>query len=130
MIKLYYNSKNSIGKQALAYVNSSKKDILAIDLSKTKLTGTQWIEIAENLGVLLSELVNQEHPNFRENYGGEQVNLNEDDWIKILTNSPETLKGCILMIDNAFYTINTPSAIASYLEPDTAGLDPQKPDVN
>lgn len=58
-LKLYYNSETSIGKQTLPYVEASEKEIVTIDISKTKVTGTQWVEIAGNLNLHISQLVNQ-----------------------------------------------------------------------
>ena len=42
-INLYYNAETNKGMQTLAYLESSEKKVLAIDLSKTKVTGTQWL---------------------------------------------------------------------------------------
>ncbi|MBQ0786450.1 MAG: hypothetical protein KBT69_03055 [Oceanihabitans sp.] len=130
MIKLYYSSNSSIGKQTLAYVTTSKKEILAIDLSKTKLTGTQWMEITEALNTSLSSLVNQNHPDFTKNYGEKEIHLSNEDWIKVLNKNPEVLKGSILMVNNSFYLLETPTAFIKHFEPDTAGLNPQKPNEN
>lgn len=41
LIKIYDNSKSSIGKQMYSYISVSYKDILAIDDIKTNVTGTQ-----------------------------------------------------------------------------------------
>ena len=49
-LTLYYSSENSLGKQVHAYVKSSGKDQLTIDISKTNITGTQWAELADGLG--------------------------------------------------------------------------------
>ncbi|WP_203458373.1 arsenate reductase family protein [Lacinutrix sp. WUR7] len=126
-IKLYYSSNSSLGKQTLAYVTASKKDVLAIDLSKTKLTGTQWIEIAEALHTPLSSLVNQKHPYFTQNYTEKGIHLGNEDWIKVLHKNPEVLKGSILIVDNSFYLLETPTDFLKHMEPDTAALHPQKP---
>jgi arsenate reductase-like glutaredoxin family protein len=129
-IKLYYSSNSSLGKQTLAYVTQSKKEILAIDLSKTKLTGTQWIEIAEALDTPLSSLVNQNHPDFTQNYTEKGIHLSSEDWIKVFHKNPEVLKGAILMVNNSFYLLETPTDFLKHLEPDSAGLNPQKPFKN
>ena len=48
--------QNSIGKQALAYLEDSKNKVFTIDVTKTKVSGTQWLEIFQNLsGDLVSE---------------------------------------------------------------------------
>lgn len=63
-INLYYNAETNKGMQTLAYLESSEKKVLGIDLSKTKVTGTQWTELAERLGKPIKELINTKHPDF------------------------------------------------------------------
>ena len=46
---LIYSSDNSIGKQAIAYLEDSKNKVFTIDVTKTKVSGTQWLEIFQNL---------------------------------------------------------------------------------
>ncbi len=58
-LNLYYNADSSIGMQTLAFVQASKKKVLAVDLSKTKVTGTQWAELADLLGIPIKDLINQ-----------------------------------------------------------------------
>ena len=59
---LYYNSASSIGKQCYGYVQASKKKVLGIDISKTKVTGTQWVELAENLNLKVKDLIGMKNP--------------------------------------------------------------------
>ncbi|MDO6489971.1 MULTISPECIES: hypothetical protein [unclassified Cellulophaga] len=115
-ITLIYNGDNSIGKQTVGYVESASKDILTKDTSKTKITGTQWAEIADNLQLSICNLVDQNHPNFIKIYGDEKVDITADDCIKILQNSPETLAYAILINGNEFHLIKTPSDVEKYLE--------------
>jgi arsenate reductase-like glutaredoxin family protein len=115
-IKLYYNSETSLGKQTLAYVEASDKKILTIDISKTKVTGTQWLEIADKLNVPISALVNQEHPDFVQNYGDKQVNLEQNDWLKLLEKHPIIIKCPIVINGNQFLQIKNPSDFAKYLD--------------
>ncbi|WP_452226050.1 arsenate reductase family protein [Lacinutrix cladophorae] len=123
-IKLYYNSKTAIGKQTLPYAQASNKKLLAIDLSKTKVTGTQWIEIAENLKMPLADLVHQKHPDFTKNYSEKNIDLNTEDWIKVLQKHPETLKCSILNIGNHYHLLETPSDFIKYMKPDSKALNP------
>ncbi|EGV44358.1 hypothetical protein BZARG_741 [Bizionia argentinensis JUB59] len=113
---LYYNSENTIGKQAYAYVSTSNRDVLAIDTSKTKVTGMQWLEIASRLKTSLSGLVNQEHPDFQNNYKTENASLSEEDWIKVLQNHPNSLRCPILVDGKNFHFIETPSEISKYFD--------------
>ncbi|MEO8934193.1 MAG: ArsC/Spx/MgsR family protein [Xanthomarina sp.] len=112
---LYYNSETSLGKQAYGYVQASNKKILAIDISKTKITGMEWLEISEKLHIKLSKLINQEHHDFKKNYTT-GISLNKEDWIKVLQKHPETLRCPILVNGKVFSLIETPSEIAKHLE--------------
>ncbi|MCX7547237.1 hypothetical protein OS188_04645 [Xanthomarina sp. F1114] len=114
-IILYYNSETPLGKQAYGFVQASSKKVLAVDISKTKITGTQWLEISENLHTILSKLVNQEHPDFKNNYGS-GISLDKEDWIKVLQNKPKTLRCPILVNGKEFHLIETPSQITKHLE--------------
>ncbi len=115
-IKLYYNSDSSLGKQTLAYIEGSEKKVLAIDISKTNPTSTQWAEIADNLNIRISELVNQEHPDFVKIYGDKKVNLEQHDWLKIIEKNPIVVTRPIIIYENKFIQIKSPSDSAKYLD--------------
>lgn len=116
-IKLYFNSKSSIGMQVEGYVMASNKKILTIDISKTKVTGTQWTELAHGLGVSISDLINKEHPDFTQNYG-ENVDLDDEDWLKVLENNPEVLSDPIAIVGHKYVQLHGPTDFLKYLEPD------------
>jgi arsenate reductase-like glutaredoxin family protein len=124
-IKLYYHSDNSLGKQTNAYVESSDKKILTIDISQTKVTGTQWIEIARNLGVTVDQLINKEHPDFSQNYN-DDADMNEDDWLKVLDKMPIVLTYPIAIIGKKFVQLKGPADFVKYMEPDSESIDGQK----
>ncbi|RLJ64479.1 arsenate reductase-like glutaredoxin family protein [Lacinutrix venerupis] len=124
---LYYNSETSLGKQSLPYTESSQQNIKTIDVSKTKITGTEWANITSKLNITISELVDQNHPDYKKNYG-DAVNLSEDDWIKILTANPETLSYSILVVNEDFHLIKSPSQIAKLLEKEDSNFDARNKD--
>lgn len=123
---LYYNSKTALGKQTLAYVESASKSINSIDISKTKVTGTQWTALAEALQLTIAELINTDHPNFKQNYKT-IPSLSQDDWIKVLTSSPETLKCPILFTGKDFHFVETPSMVANLLKIEGEDIDSRHP---
>ncbi|MFB9054323.1 hypothetical protein ACFFVB_14645 [Formosa undariae] len=114
-LTLIYSSESSVGKQTLAYANASDKKLLSIDISKTKVTGTQWAEIASKLGLKIGDLVDQEHPNYVKNFGDKGAILSSEDWIKILQNQPEVLKGCIVINGKKSLIITNPSDLVKHL---------------
>ncbi|WP_339708380.1 hypothetical protein [uncultured Kriegella sp.] len=122
-ITLFYSSENSIGKQTYAYVTPSEERILAIDVSKTKVTGTQWAEIASNLDISIGDLINQEHADFIEEYGTEKVDLDEHDWLRILEKKPSVLAFPIVIKGDFFLVIKSPSDYVKFIENDSAGID-------
>ncbi|PIB32377.1 hypothetical protein BFP78_11085 [Gaetbulibacter sp. 5U11] len=113
-ITFYYNSNSKVDKQTLAYVQDSLKKILTIDVSKTKVSDTQWAEIATKLNLTLADLVNKNHPDFTKNYNSDNV-LSEDDWIKVIQNNPDVIANAILVIEDKFYKIETPSQVRQLL---------------
>lgn len=117
-VKLYFHSGSSIGKQIEAYVSASERKVLTIDISKTKVTGTQWTELAAGLGIEISDLINKEHPDFVQNYG-EHVDLEAEDWLKVLDKHPEVLSTPVAIIGNRYVQLNSPSDFIKYFEPDS-----------
>lgn len=125
MIKLYYSSKSSIGKQTYSYLNASFKDLLAIDVTKTNVTGSQWKDIAEHLGINISDLVAKDCHEFTKLYDS-ATNLDDNGWINILDNSPEVLVYPIVIIGDQYIQIKNPSDIEKKLEPNSKGFDERK----
>ncbi len=125
-IKLYYHSENSLGKQTLAYVEASEKKLLAIDISQTKVTGTQWLELAKNLGIRVDELINKQHPDFSQHYD-ENADLAVEDWLKILDKMPNVLTYPIAIIGNKYVQLKSPADFVKFIEPDSKGIDIVEP---
>lgn len=119
---LFFHSESSLGKQSLAYLKSSDFDIRIIDISETKVTGTQWAEIAEKLNMNLSDLVAKDHPDFKSNYDT-STKLSSDDWIKVLQKHPKVLCCPVLINGENYHLIQTPSKIAKILEGEESAQD-------
>lgn len=115
-LNLYYNANSSIGMQTLAFVQASKKKVLAVDLSKTKVTGTQWAELADLLGISIKDLINTEHPDFIKLYGKDNDLEGDDDWIKVLQKNPSVVTQPILVNGNRAMQVNTPSDVMVFLD--------------
>ena len=122
-ITLYYNSESQIGKQGYAYSQSSDKKILGVDISKTKVTGTHWVELADNLGLQVHELIDVDHPDFIKQYGKDYLNMEEHDWLKILQHSPKLVNYPILIMGNTYHQLKSGADLKKYLEPNSAGIE-------
>tara|TARA_R110002051_G_C8673481_1_gene490778 strand:+ start:733 stop:1155 length:423 start_codon:yes stop_codon:yes gene_type:complete len=114
-LTLYYNAESTIGKQTYSYITASSKKINTIDISKEKVTGTQWAELADNLGIPLSDLIDKDHPKFVDTYGSQDVVLEENDWIKILQERPEVVSWPIVVNGTQFLHIKNPSDVVKYI---------------
>lgn len=122
-IIIYYHSGTSIGEQTHAYVQASEKKLLAIDIAKTNVTGTQWAELAQGLDKKIGDLVDQDHPRFKEQYGKENLDLVEHDWIRVLDNEPQLLRYPIIINGTEYIQVESAADFKKHLEPDSAGLD-------
>jgi arsenate reductase-like glutaredoxin family protein len=120
---LFYNSETSLGKQTLGYVESSERDIRTIDISKTEVTGTQWAELADGINIPIGELVDQDHPEFKEAYGSEEVNLDKHDWLRVLEKTPSVLAYPIAIQGKRYLAIKNPSDFTKFIEDDSAGIE-------
>lgn len=114
-LTLYYNSKSDLGKKSYAYLQTTDKEFLGIDVTKTKVTGTEWAEIADGLGVPISDLVNVESPEFIEIYGDSHPDMSPEDWIKILQKEPQLLKYPIALDGYDFKLVKTPTEFIQHL---------------
>lgn len=110
-ITLFYDPNTQRGKETLAYATAEGLAIQAIDLTKTELTGTQIKELASKLCMKVSELVNQDHPNYSNNF--EHHELSTEDWIKMIQHNPTIMKQPIAMHGEKTKLIETPTQIIS-----------------
>ena len=108
-ITLFYSSKSVRAKQTLVYAKAEGLEILEIDILKTKLTGTQIVELADRLHLEVADLVNQEHPAYTSRF--KHHNLTTDDWIKMIQHNPEIMKQPIALHGDITILIETPTDI-------------------
>ena len=108
-ITIFYNSKSKRAKQALAYAKSEGWPIQQIDILKIPPTGTQIAELSDRLGILVKDLVNQDHPAYTKKF--EPGEFSSDDWIKMIRNNPEIMKQPIAIRGDITILIETPTDI-------------------
>ena len=108
-ITLFYSSKSIRAKQTLAYAKAEGLPIQEVDILRTKLTGTQIVELADRLDLTVADLVNQEHPAYTSNF--EHHNFSTDDWIKMIQHHPEIMKQPIALRGNITILVETPTDI-------------------
>ena len=108
-ITFFYSSDSIRAKKALAYAKAEGYPIRAIDILKTKLTGTQLLELANSLNTQIEELVNPDHPMYKTQFV--KHDFSETDWIKMIQNHPEILKQPIAMRGEKSVLVETPTDI-------------------
>lgn len=107
VITLIYHGEDHLGREVLAYAHAEDMPIRDIDISKTKVSETNWAEFAEELGIEIKDLVNMKHPNFTQHYDAE-VDLSDHDWLKFLEHNPSTLRAPIVMKGDKIQLMENP----------------------
>src|SRR5680860_31487 len=115
-----YSSTSSIGKQGKGYAESLGDKVQILDISKTNLGNTIWVELAEKMGKNLKDLLSSEHPDAPDTQGSV---FSADDWLKVLNKNPSALQNPILVNGDAYLQATTPSEILEFFAIDSAGLE-------
>ncbi len=125
-VTLIYSSNTRVGKRAIAYLNGIDKKFLDIDISKTKVSDTQWVEIADALGVKVGDLIDKKELDF----GTETTaDFGTNDWLKILQKNDKVLSYPILIKGNITRQIVSSTELLEFYGVDSAGLE-QSPSNN
>lgn len=93
----------------MAYAKAEGLKIQEIDILKTKLTGTQLVEIAGRQNMVLTDLVNQEHSAYTSHF--EHHNFSTDYWTKMIQHNPEIMKQSIVIRGDKTMLVDTLSDI-------------------
>ncbi|PHQ30194.1 MAG: hypothetical protein COA80_05790 [Leeuwenhoekiella sp.] len=121
-ITLIYNSENHVGERTHAHASAIKdKELQAIDIAKTPLTGTQWAELADGLNTTVKGLLSFE--NVSDDDELKTADFDENDYIKIIENRPELLAHPILIHDDKMKQVTNPTEAQEFLGVDSAGLE-------
>ncbi|RDK85208.1 arsenate reductase family protein [Marinirhabdus gelatinilytica] len=115
---LIYSHNSRVGKHALAYLQGVKDKLNAIDISKTKISDTQWAELAKALGCKVGDLVDKRLVKV-----DDTSNFGTNDWIKILQNNDEVLSHPIAIKGDKTRQIANGPDILKFFGVDSAGLE-------
>jgi arsenate reductase len=113
LITIIYHSEDHIGKEILAYAQTENMPIRDIDISKTKVSETNWAGIAKKLGIGIKDLINMKHPNYMQHYG-ESVDLSDHDFLKLLEHNPDTLRAPIVMKGEKIQMMENPQDMVHF----------------
>lgn len=120
-IVLFYNSTQKNHREIFAYAESAGKDLLAIDVSKDKVAGTTWTEIADVMNLRVRDLIHTDHATFENKYG-KNSNIDCDGAIKVLQKDPEMLIFPIAIEGKKAREIKLYNEIIEFYDVDTAGI--------
>lgn len=119
-LTLIYSSNTRVGRWTLSYLEGIDKPILTIDLAKTKVPDTQWVEIARRLNMTVGDLVDKREMDLNES---DTSDFDETDWIKIIQKNDSVIsKPIAIMGDRTAQIVNAPK-IMEFFEVDSAGLE-------
>ena len=108
-ITLIYNSDSVRAKKTLALAQTKELPIREIDVLSDGLTREQYAEIATDLHIPIAELVNQDHPYFKEHF--EHMEFSDMDWLTMIVHNPQILKQPIAMRGEKTIVVDTPTDI-------------------
>ncbi len=105
----YHSPAQLVDKQTLAYAKSISQFVNAIDLSKERLTATQWNTLLVKLNLRAKDLLNRAHPDYQRFIAGK--NWDEESWLNILIKFPNLIKAPIASLRNRAILCTTPTDI-------------------
>ena len=117
-ITCIYNGESDVDAQTLGYLKASEKALLAIDITKDTITGTQWAELADKLEAPLYKLINNDVVE-----DNDVSSFSDDDCIKILRENPEALNGAIIFSGDKAMQIQNPTNAQKFINDDTAAIE-------
>ena len=120
LLTLIYSSNTRVGTHTLSYLAGIDEKYLAIDLAKTKVSNTQWAEIAEALGVKIGDLVDKRELEIDDE---STANFGSNDWLKIIQNNDSVISRPIAIKGKRTKQIDNPPEILEFFEVDSAGLE-------
>ena len=121
-LTLIYSSTSRIGERTYGQIAAVKdKELQTIDISKTPLTGTQWAELAEELGKPMKELLSYEDVSDDDDIKDEDYD--ENDYVNILKNRPELFAHPVIIHQDTMMQITNPTQVQEFLGVDSAGLE-------
>lgn len=119
-ITIIYSSNTRVGRHTLSYLAGTNKPYLAIDLVKTKITGTQWVELANAMNVKVGDLVDKRQLGLTDK---ETNRFGTEDWIKIIRSNENAISRPIVIKGNITKQIANPPEVMEFFDVDSAGLD-------
>lgn len=117
-ITLFCHSQHHLTTKCIAVAEASKAELQVIEIDKTKVTATEWTELADKLNLSLDDLLVKNHPDFEDKFNSNS-SLSEEDAIKLLQNNPELLVYPIALRGGKAVLAKNSTAILQLHKPDS-----------
>ncbi|MCE7057622.1 glutaredoxin [Algoriphagus sp. AGSA1] len=105
----YHSPSQVVDKQTLAYAKSVAQFVNTIDLSKERLTATQWHSLLIKLNLRAKDLLNRASPDYQRHIAGK--NWDDESWLNILIKYPNLIKAPIASLRGSAVLCQTPTDI-------------------
>lgn len=120
-INLYYHPDYALSKKCLAIAKANKAKILPIDISKTKVSQTDWSEMADRLNLRVVDLIDKKHDVIIDKFGKEPK-LDDVDALKIIENYPEVVDKPIAIRGDQIIRATHANDLMKLQSPDTGDI--------
>jgi len=120
-INLYYNPQTNLGKKCLAIANANKSIVNPIDITKTRVSQTDWSQMAEMLKIEIPDLIDRTTRFIKEKTNGD---LNIDDFaaLKIIQNNPEVVTKPVAIYKDKIVLASHANDLLKLQSPDTGNI--------
>jgi len=120
-INLYYNPQTETGKKCLAIANANKSIVNPIDITKTRVSQTDWSQMAEMLNNTVQDLIDETSDFVKEKTNGD-LDLDDFAALKIIQNNPEVVKKPIAIYKDKIVMANHENDLLKLQSPDTGDI--------
>ena len=120
-INLYYNPQTELGKKCLAIANANKSIVNGIDITKTRVSQTDWSQMAEMLNIKIHDLIDETSKFIKEKTKSD-VDLDDFDALKIIQNNPEIVTKPIAIYKDKIIQANHENDLLKLQTPDTGDI--------
>ncbi len=120
-INLYYNSQSELGKKCLAIANANKSIVNGIDITKTRVSQTDWSQMAEMLKINVRDFIDETSEFIKEKSKGD-LNIDEFDALKLIQNNPEIVTKPIAIYKDKIVLARHENDLLKLQSPDTGNI--------
>lgn len=108
-VTIYYNPDNHQHQKALAYLESTGKKVVTVNLMAEPITPTRLQKLALEMGCAVNEMVDQHTETYQQKYKG--TALSDSDWLTVLCHNHDMIKLPIVVDNGKAFHVKNPSGV-------------------